>query len=454
MHQVIPIGISGLNKLLAGCSEAIFLLNTAFEITYQTPSRTLSSGLPYLPQAGRRFIELVHADYTEKITDVLAGISQAAGRSETSVFRWPDHQNRPVWARGIFTNMTEDADIGAIVCHVQEMPAENSPVWGAAGGAEWKPELRARRSLEEVNEILESIGDGFFALDQNWTVTYWNNMAETVLGKPKEQVWGQNLWEVFPESVGSQSYMKYYQAFTENQSVHFEDFYPPLQKWYEISAYPSPKGLSVYFRDITERKRLNSALEESKKNYISLFESCPLPMWVFDLETLRFLDVNQAAIDHYQYTKEEFLAMSVRDIRPYEEIPILEAALSFNPVTRRGEKKGIFRHRKKNGEIVQTDIQTNLIQYEGRPAMVTIANDMTERFAYVQAIEHQNAKLREIAFMQSHVVRAPLARIMGIVSMLQDLDLREDERQQLLDFLEISANEMDGIVKQISDKTI
>ena len=82
-----------------------------------------------------------------------------------------------------------------------------------------------------------------------------------------------------------------------------------------------------------------------------------------------------------------------------------------------------------------------------------VANDMTERFAYVRAIEEQNAKLKDIAFMQSHVVRAPLARIMGIVRMLQNWEMFADEREQLLAFLQIAANELDDVVKEISDRT-
>jgi len=115
-------------------------------------------------------------------------------------------------------------------------------------------EAAATDILEERNTILESIGDAFFAVDANWTVTYWNNMAEKVLSKTKAEVLQHNLWDVFSESVGSESYKQYHGAMATNQARHFEDHYPPLNKWYEISAYPSVNGLSVYFKDVTERK--------------------------------------------------------------------------------------------------------------------------------------------------------------------------------------------------------
>jgi PAS domain S-box-containing protein len=135
-----------------------------------------------------------------------------------------------------------------------------------------KTEIRAKEVLEERNTILESIADAFFAVDKNWTVTYWNNSAEKVLHKTKEEVLHHNLWDVFSDSIGSESYNKYHEAINLNQAMHFEDHYTKLHKWYEISAYPSNAGLSVYFKDITERKlselllnNLNVSLHQQAK---------------------------------------------------------------------------------------------------------------------------------------------------------------------------------------------
>lgn len=125
------------------------------------------------------------------------------------------------------------------------------------------------QTMEEKNIILESIGDAFFAVDKNWTVTYWNRIAETALDVRKQEIVGKDLWAIFSDSIDSISYKKYHEALATIQVVHFEDYYPALNKWYEISAYPSANGLSVYFKDITERKeatreinKLNLELEE------------------------------------------------------------------------------------------------------------------------------------------------------------------------------------------------
>jgi PAS domain S-box-containing protein len=127
-------------------------------------------------------------------------------------------------------------------------------------------ELQIQESLIERNTILESIADAFFAVDKNWIVTYWNRIAEGVLGKSKKEMLDSNLWDVFSDAVQSESYKNYTRAMKSQEAVHFEDYYPPLQKWYEISAYPSERGLSVYFKDITERKIHSIKLLELNKS--------------------------------------------------------------------------------------------------------------------------------------------------------------------------------------------
>lgn len=197
-----------------------------------------------------------------------------------------------------------------------------------------KAELAVIQTLEEKYTILESIGDAFFAVDHNWKVTYWNTLAGQVLHMPKNRITGQNLWDVFTGQEETVSWREYHQAMQTGQAAHFEDCYTLLDRWFEVSAYPSPSGLSVYFKDITDRKK----------------------------------------------TEEEHA-----------------------------------RH--------------------------------------VLMVEKQNEKLREIAWIQSHVVRAPLARLMGIADLVKDMRLAAPEGEALLDHLLDSAAELDGIIRDIVIKS-
>ncbi|MEP7257203.1 MAG: PAS domain S-box protein [Flavitalea sp.] len=133
-------------------------------------------------------------------------------------------------------------------------------------------EIKFQKIYEEKNSILESIGDAFFALDKNWIVTYWNKEAERLLDRGKEEIVGNDLWFSFPDRIDSESFRNYHIAMEKGQAVHFEDSVPS-GKWFEISAYPTGNGLSVYFKDITNRRQeqmhllqLNEDLKKSAKD--------------------------------------------------------------------------------------------------------------------------------------------------------------------------------------------
>lgn len=126
-------------------------------------------------------------------------------------------------------------------------------------------QVELEQAYKEKETILESIDDGFFTVNRDWVVTYWNSAAERMLQTPKEKIMGKNLWDVFNDATDLPSYTNYHRVMNEKLSVDFEDFYAPLDRWYDISAYPSQDGISVYFKDITRQKKKDSQLQESLK---------------------------------------------------------------------------------------------------------------------------------------------------------------------------------------------
>jgi len=202
-----------------------------------------------------------------------------------------------------------------------------------------------------------------------------------------------------------------------------------------------------------ERKKNMSDLLQSEKRYSDLFNMSPMPMWVVDLNTLEFLDVNRATINHYGYTREEFLTMTLKDIRPVEEIPTLIRGVNEDKLKPDENSRRLMVHKKKNGEVRNVEVEIAPIIYKGRRANIVIANDITERLRYTKAIEDQNERLKEISWIQSHIVRAPLSRIMGLIPLLNDLEETGEEREKMLEFILTSAMELDEVIKNITDKS-
>ncbi|MET7029776.1 PAS domain-containing protein [Sediminicola luteus] len=207
-------------------------------------------------------------------------------------------------------------------------------------------------------------------------------------------------------------------------------------------------------RDVSEANRYLEKLKESEKKYNDLFHLSPQPSWVYDIETLRFLDVNSAAIDCYGYSLGEFMKLTLADIRPEGEIKPL--MMEIENVRSNSERiyKGVFRHCKSNGEEFDVRIYSNPINFKGRVCRQVVAFDISELTKHIKTIESQNSKFNKIAWMQSHVLRAPLVRMMGLTNLLLDPEENmEGENKFLLEEIRKSSNEIDQITRDIAQIT-
>lgn len=121
---------------------------------------------------------------------------------------------------------------------------------------------------QHVSNILESITDGFVSFDTNWRIVFLNRRGEEILrplNKSRGNLLGVSHWEAFPDTVGTPLEENYRRAVREGVMVQFETFYEPLNLWFDIRAYPYSEGLSVYFQDITDRKRVAEVLREQQE---------------------------------------------------------------------------------------------------------------------------------------------------------------------------------------------
>ena len=145
-----------------------------------------------------------------------------------------------------------------------------------------------------------------------------------------------------------------------------------------------------------ERNKSLEALQASEIRYSQMFHLSPLPMWVYDMESLDFLDVNAAAEKHYGYNRQEFLSMSIRNIRPATDIPWVEKAVAFLRQNNTLLSDGTYRHQKKNGELILVQLKSNIIDFKGRKAELILANDVTELLATQESLKEAYTNIIQV----------------------------------------------------------
>lgn len=210
----------------------------------------------------------------------------------------------------------------------------------------------------------------------------------------------------------------------------------------------NPTEMQCVGIDVTEQRRATKKLEESEARFKDIFNKNMSPMCLLDPETGRYIDVNPAFERFYGFTKEQLANMFIWDINvsnTKEEIfGFLNAILS-------GKIKTLdLKHRNASGEVKEIYASFASIISEGRQIVHEIVIDVTERNQYFRTVELQNKALQDIAWTQSHIVRAPLARLMGIVDQLKEL--KPDEIEDWIKLIESSAHELDMIIQTITNK--
>ncbi|NTW97542.1 MAG: PAS domain-containing protein, partial [Oscillochloris sp.] len=128
-----------------------------------------------------------------------------------------------------------------------------------------RTEAALRDTTARVTRILESITDAFLAVDHNWHLTYTNQEAERLLGQPRAAMLGQNMWDLFSDALNTDFETNHRRAMEQQIPVQFEAYAAPFDLWTEVRDYPSPDGLSIYFRDISAQKRAYIELVQAKE---------------------------------------------------------------------------------------------------------------------------------------------------------------------------------------------
>lgn len=252
----------------------------------------------------------------------------------------------------------------------------------------------ADEKLHTLYTAIEQSPISMVITDVDANIEYVNPRFTEVTGYTTEEAIGQNPRILQSGFTAKESYLELWNKLTSDQVWHGElvnkrkngEIY-----WEEahISPVKNKSGVPTHYVaakvDITQRKQVEEALQESERRYHFMFNNNPMPMWVFAEDSRKFLVVNDRVIEHYGFTREEFGRMTINDIRPKEDIPELDRVISRSP-------DGIVsietRHQKKDGTLIDVAISTMPMRYGDIPARIVLIEDITER-------KHAEKTLRE-----------------------------------------------------------
>ena len=237
----------------------------------------------------------------------------------------------------------------------------------------------------------------------------------------------------------------------------------------EVQVDEKLVGLVGMVEDVTEVREAQAALADSERRYRAMFASNPQPMWVYDVETLRFLDVNDAAVAHYGYSRDEFRAMSVLDIRPEEER--MQYERPGLPASIGTIMQGVRRHMRKTGRRIEVEVSSHDLMFKGRRAVHVLVNDVTERSRVEREILSLNAELEArvsartveltaanneleaFTYSVAHDLRAPLRGIDGFSALLVEYGRNKLDRESVsyLERIREASQRMGAMISDLLD---
>ena len=245
--------------------------------------------------------------------------------------------------------------------------------------------LLERSRLEaSYRDLVEQASDMIFTQDLSGRVTSMNLAGQKFLGRRAEEIIGNSFFAVFgitPESNGFASSLGRPQEAHEFRHQFVARSATGEDRWLDLIVSPikdkldETTGFRGLARDVTERKHFEEALRDSEERYRLLFESTPQPIWVYNEETLAFLAVNEAATRTYGYSRDEFLSMTINDIRAQEDIPTLMIKNDPNDLV----ISSPWRHRTRTGQTIYVEMSSHPVVFDGKNSRLVIVNDVTER---------------------------------------------------------------------------
>lgn len=298
----------------------------------------------------------------------------------------------------------------------------------------------AARQLQELNDQLattfESITSGFYTLDRQWRFTYANHETERVARRPRGELLGRSMMELFPWFAGSRLHREYQRALSEGRAVHFEVFLEALGVWGEVHGYPSSRGIAVYFKDITDRRFAQDAQRASEERHRLLFQVSLDALFQVDHASGRILAANAAACEMFRMSEAQICAGGRAALVAPRESGRAQQLIA--EVDRAGSGRGCLTLLRGDGTEFDAELSGALFRGADGVVYASVAiRDISERLrqeAEIRALndsltekvrartielEAANDELKAFAHSLAHDLRTPIAAITALSRVLE-----------------------------------
>lgn len=420
--------------VITDTDNRMLFVNEAFARTYGYEERELiDQGIDLVRQKGQE--ELFRAISEGTRTGGWRGevINRRKDGSEFPVFLSTsvvhDEDHRPIAHMGVVTDITERK----------------------------KAEEALRHSEESYRGLFDTVGDAIYIQDKEGRFLDVNHGAEEMYGYPREYFIGKTPEFLSAEGMNDMvATLRAVERTFAGEPQRFEwwgrrsngEIFPKDVRLFR-GTYFGQTVVIALARDITDRKRAEEALRVSEERYRLLFDNNPHPMWVYDMDTLAFLDVNEAAVRNYGFSKGEFLGMTIKEIRPPEEIPRMLRSVQEAPMG--VYSSGVWKHRKKSGTLIDVEITSHRFDLDSRRAELVTAIDVTEKRTLQRQLL-QAQKLESIGTLASgiaHDINNILTIILGYTSLMPSHRHDRERLQKDVDVVMESVRRGAGLVQQI-----
>ena len=238
-----------------------------------------------------------------------------------------------------------------------------------------KAEKALEQSNQKITEIVESIQDNFYSLDRNWNFVYVNKQAAAMLGAEPKDLVGQNIWKIFPKSVGTVFEENYRAAMEKWETRRFEARGNYADTWLMVTVFPSVDGITALATDISERKKAEAALQESEERFSKAFHNSPVPQIITRFGDWRYVDANESVLRLLEFSREELVGHTSAELNL---IPLDSRDQGIRMANDHGELRDFETAvRAKSGKIINVLSSSETIMLNGQKHLINTFIDIT-----------------------------------------------------------------------------